>query len=256
MEKRLGNIDIKRGDMMIYLLVITNIITLVCLLVVSLHYEVPLKLMAPSRSRQRFLKKINRTGRLLDVGCGNNSPYAIKTSYPDIDYTGIDIGDYNQTKPNLADHYIVTTPEKFADTIASMANTFDTVISAHNLEHCNDREKTLEAMLQALKPGGYLYLSFPTENSVNFLSRASHLSTLNYYDDPTHKGVPPDYNKTIETIKKNDFEIMFSSKSYKPFWWHLIGFLQERKSKVENKVNQHIWAYWGFETIIWARKKI
>jgi SAM-dependent methyltransferase len=188
----------------------------------------------------------------LDVGCGNNSPYQIKTMFPNIIYTGIDIGDYNQTKPNLADNYIITSPEKFADKIAELENSFDTVISSHNLEHCNDRNKTLNAMIKALKMGGYLYLSFPTENSINF--PGPRAGTLNYYDDPTHKGVPPKFDEIIEILMSNGMEIVFASKAYKPFFYYLIGMLLENKSKKEKKVWWPIWAYYGFETIIWARK--
>ena len=99
----------------------------------------------PRYSRNNFYKIIDKKGYLLDVGCGNNSPYIMKSMFPDIYYTGIDIGDYNQTAPNLADEYIIADPNKFADTILNLDKKYDTVISSHNLEHCNDREKTLEA---------------------------------------------------------------------------------------------------------------
>jgi 2-polyprenyl-3-methyl-5-hydroxy-6-metoxy-1,4-benzoquinol methylase len=238
-------------------LLASNAITLACLLVLVLYYRIPKKIIwkiiEPKYDRSNFLKIINHEGRLLDVGCGNNSPYNIKMECPQIMYTGIDVGDYNQTKPNLADNYIVVEPDKFADTIANMPETFDTVISSHNLEHCNDRDKTLDAMIKALKPGGYLFLSFPTEKSVNFPDPRK--GTLNYYDDSTHKDKPPDYDKTMETLKAKNMEILFASKSYKPILLYLIGFFLEEKSKRDKEVKNGTWAYWGFETIIWAKKK-
>jgi ubiquinone/menaquinone biosynthesis C-methylase UbiE len=97
---------------------------------------------------------------LLDVGCGNNSPYDIKKEYPDIIYTGIDVGDYNQTKLNIVDNYIIVKPEYFSRAIENIPELFDTVISSHNLEHCNNRDKTLDAMIKVLKLGGYLYCHF------------------------------------------------------------------------------------------------
>jgi len=45
------------------------------------------------------------------------------------------------------------------------------------------------------------------------------------------------------------------SKSYKPFFLYLIGFFLEWKSKRDIKVYIWTWAYYGFETIIWAKKK-
>jgi 2-polyprenyl-3-methyl-5-hydroxy-6-metoxy-1,4-benzoquinol methylase len=146
------------------------------LLNVTIYYKIPLKIIlkiAESKCHYkfRFLKIINQNGKLLDVDCGNNSIYDIKIKHPNIIYTGIDVCDYNQIKPNLADEYIVVKPEDFTDAIGNMAGKFDTVISAHNLEHCNDRDKTLNAMIKVLKPGGYMFLSFPTEDSVNFPAR-------------------------------------------------------------------------------------
>jgi SAM-dependent methyltransferase len=221
-----------------------------------LYYKIPKKIIKkivePPHCKNRFLKIIDKKGTLLDVGCGNDSPYYIKTLLPDIIYTGIDIDNYNQTKPNLADNYIIVSPENFSNKIAELADSFDAVISSHNLEHCNDRNKTLTAMIKALKTGGYLYLSFPTEDSVNFPGPRS--GTLNYYDDPTHKGFPPKFDEIIEILKTNSMEIVFASKSYKPFFYYLLGKLLENKSKREQKVFYPIWAYYGFETIIWARK--
>jgi SAM-dependent methyltransferase len=211
------------------------------------------KIIAPPRGKNGFLKIINKQGTLLDVGCGNNSPYFLKTNFPAIKYTGIDVGDYNQTKPILADNYIITSPENFADKILEMENKFDTVISSHNLEHCNDRNKTLFAMTKALKIEGYLYLSFPTERSVNFPRRDG---TLNYYDDPTHKDLPPNFTETVEKLKVNGMKILYANKSYKPFFYYICGMLLEMKSRREKKIyHPHpIWAYYGFEAIIWAQK--
>jgi SAM-dependent methyltransferase len=239
-------------------LFVTNVITLICLSILVIYYKIPKKIIEkiamPKYCKSRFMKIINSKGKLLDIGCGNNSPYSIKTKYPNIIYTGIDVGDYNQTKPNLADNYIITTPEQFAESIINLPELFDTIISAHNLEHCNERQKTLETIPKVLKKDGYLYLSFPTEESVNF--PGPRMGTLNYYDDSTHKDMPPIFSDVIKTLKNNEMEIIFSSGSYKPFLAYVIGFLLEWKSK-KNKdvIYPFTWAYWGFEAIIWARKK-
>ena len=209
------------------------------------------KIFGSPRCKKKFLEIINKNGKLLDVGCGDYSAYDTKMICPNIFYTGIDIVDYNQQMPNMADEYIITTPEKFAETIANSDKKYDTVISSHNLEHCNDREKTLEAMIKVLKPSGYLYLSFPCEGSIYFPARKG---TLNYYDDSTHKGNPPDFIRIIQILIKNNMEIIFSSKSYKPFFTHKLGFLFELKSKQDREVKHWAWAYWGFEAIIWAKK--
>jgi len=211
------------------------------------------KFVQPRYNKSNFIEKIAKNGLVLDVGCGNNSPYHTKKQRPDLYYVGIDIGDYNQVSPNTADEYIITAPDSFSDVIAGLGERFDAVISSHNLEHCNFREKTLEAITSVLRPGGSLYLSFPTEKSVSF--KGGRVGCLNYYDDSSHKGEPPGFSDVIKTLKRDKMKISFARKSYKPFYLFLIGFLFERKSKHEKETYPGTWAYWGFETVIWAEKQ-
>lgn len=198
-----------------------------------------------------FLYELKPRVEILDVGCGNNSPYLVKTILPDSIYTGVDIGDYNQTKPNLADHYIVSSPENFAGEIGQFKECFDAVISTHNIEHCYERVKTIDAMLDAVRPGGWLFMTFPSEQSVNFPRREG---TLNYYDDPTHRDLPPDFESVIKQIKAKNFALEVTIKSHKPLIFWLIGFLNEWNSRTKNRTYYSTWAYYGFESVIKARK--
>jgi len=204
------------------------------------------------RKKEAFLRSLEPRCSILDVGCGNNSPHQTKSILPMCRYTGLDIGDYNQTRENLADDYILVSPEDFARKIAEQANRFDVVISSHNLEHCNDRHETLQAMMAALKPSGRIYLAFPSEASVTF--SGSRAGCLNYYDDPTHKDAPPKFNDVIQLLQRQGFRIDFSTRGYKhPFLW-LRGFLNEHRSKKSAKIEKGTWEYYGFEALVWARK--
>lgn len=198
-----------------------------------------------------FLFSLPSDASILDVGCGNNSPYRVKRIVPNSNYTGIDVGDYNQTKPNKADNYIITTAEDFTGEISKFSENFDAVISSHNIEHCNEREKTLEAMLNALKPGGRIFLSFPCEQSVSLPKRGG---TLNYFDDPTHKFDPPDFNALVARLKEFGFEVTYSNQNYKPTLLRFVGFVIEPISKLRNRNMIGTWEYYGFESIIIGRK--
>jgi SAM-dependent methyltransferase len=178
-------------------------------------------------------------------------PISHEAGPPRCNYTGIDVSNYNQEKPNLADEFVIASPEGFAREVAKRENSFDAVISSHNLEHCDDREGTLSAMLLALKPGGRIYISFPSSASTGFPSRGG---TLNYFDDSTHKSSPPDFDDLIRTLSERRFEVIFAAKRYRPVILYALGLLLEPVSRVLGRRVPGTWEYYGFEAIVWARR--
>jgi SAM-dependent methyltransferase len=207
-----------------------------------------LSLILDPHGRNSFLIRLKRGCSILDVGCGNDSPFNTKKIRPDCLYTGLDIDDYNLTKLNIADHYILCRPEDFAANIAKFAGQFDAVISCHNLEHCNDRRSTVSAMVEALKPGGVLYLGFPSERSVRLPSRGG---CLNYYDDPTHKDAPPDVDAIVGELTRAGLSVRCYNPDRPPLY-RFVGLIFEPLSRIRNKVMLGTWALYGFETRIWA----
>ena len=207
-----------------------------------------------SKGRRSFIAGLPENAHILDVGCGNAAVLGVKAVRPNCHYTGIDIADYNQTSfsKSAMDRYVISSPSKFAASIKELGADFDGIISSHNLEHCDDRNEVLTAMLQKVKSGGVIYVSFPCEESVRFPKRHG---TLNYYDDDTHKFLPPKFEEVVSSIKKNGFEIEFVTKRYRPFLLAVIGFLIEPISALRKKVMRGTWELYGFETIIHARRK-
>lgn len=210
-----------------------------------------IELLLRPKGKVSFLVALRPDANVLDVGCGNNSPYRFKKILPHCRYTGIDIGEYNQTKPNSADSYIITQPEAFTSEIAKLANSFDAVVSSHNLEHCNDRQGTLSAMLESLKPGGLIYLSFPCEESINFPNREG---TLNYFDDSTHREAPPGFDDLISELTNGGFQVLYAERRFRPKVLSLFGRFVEPISARKRRNLRGTWEYWGFESIIWAKK--
>lgn len=198
-----------------------------------------------------FLSLLPKNPTILDVGCGNSSPYKIKNFLKNCTYFGVDIQDYNQVKPIIADTYIIVNPIDFANKLYELPVIFDAVISSHNIEHCNNPSSTLLAMMHVLKFGGLIYISFPSAKSIAFPSRSG---TLNYFDDGTHKSNPPDFDSIIKTLQNNGFEIMFSARNYQPLFLYILGFLLEPLSHFRGKIMRGTWEYYGFESIIWAKK--
>jgi SAM-dependent methyltransferase len=206
------------------------------------------------RHKLCYIDSIVKNGKLFDIGCGNNSPYIVKTLRPDIYYVGLDIGVYNQTyvPSRYANEFILTEAARFHEKIAEYPDTFDCVISAHNLEHCDDYKKVTSAMLRSLKKGGTIFISFPSEESIRFPHRKG---TLNFNDDPTHKN-PIVYSSFVSLLKQNGMKILFSTKRYRPFILFIIGLLFEPFSRFFDKPAPAggTWALYGFETIIIAQK--
>jgi SAM-dependent methyltransferase len=206
------------------------------------------------RGKLAFLRVQPHAAKVLDVGCGNNSPREFKTLRPDFFYTGLDVGDYNQQGGiDFADAYVVTPAPAFAAELRRFDAQMDTVVSAHNLEHCDEPEAVLEAMLDSVRPGGNIYLAFPCEESVGFPSRRG---CLNFYDDHTHKTVPS-WDKVLDAIHSRGWTIEYSRKRYRPWVLATAGLLLEPIAALSgrNVPGGVGWALYGFESIIWARRE-
>lgn len=222
-----------------------------------LHYLERLKKQIGRRywdvySKAEFFRSLPENPRVLDVGCGNDSPAYYKRMRPDCYYVGLDIGDYKQSVDpgKIANEYILTSPEGFAATIESLPSVFDAVVSTHNIEHCNEPERTLDAMLHALRPGGRLLLIFPSEASVRFPRRRQ---TLNFHDDPTHVWMPR-FDDICKRVRDAGFRLDVTVRRNRPLRNALRGLLMEPLNAWRRLASLDTWALYGFESIIWATR--
>jgi len=135
----------------------------------KLYFSSALEAILRPYGKWGFLKSVIKNGKILDVGCGNNSPLFTKHKRPDINYTGIDIGVYNQIAEydKYADRFILTNPENFHLEIEQFTEEFDAVISSHNLEHCNNYKGVLLAMIKSLKKAGRFIYHFHVKKAQN-----------------------------------------------------------------------------------------
>ncbi len=204
------------------------------------------------RRKMAFIFSVPKSAKVLDVGCGNSSPAITMRARPDLRYTGLDVCDYEQDHPasDYSEEYLVVSPENFAAEIGKRPNSYDAVICCHNLEHCMEQEEVLVAMLRALRKNGTIFLAFPCAESVNFPSREG---TLNFYDDKTHTKVP-DFSSVLRTLKREGFKTTFARRRYRPWRLFVIGLFLEPFSRSRKKVIRGTWSFYGFESIIWAKK--
>ena len=137
------------------------------------------------RGQRAFISSIPKENcKILDIGCGKNSIF-LKSVKPNSTIYGVDIGLFEQTDESrfLYTKLKICESKNFAQSIQNIDSDFDIVISNHNIEHCENPEKTFSAMVDKTKVGGILFFATPSLNSVNFPSRGGG---LNFYDDPTH----------------------------------------------------------------------
>lgn len=201
-----------------------------------------------------FVRTLPRNARLLDVGCGNRSASLYKTYRMDLEYVGIDVSDYHidAMDKELMAEYRVCSPSRFAEEIRSFSDGFDAVISSHNLEHCDEPGSVLEAMCRVLRPGGRIHLSFPSSASMAFPSREG---TLNFHDDPTHKHLIS-LEETVHQLASRGFRVerQVSRNRGSLGLMFLLGALQEPWSRRRREVLKFTWYFWGFESVVVARK--
>jgi len=144
-----------------------------------------LKISVPPKFQFLHKKLKNERFKLLDVGCGNNSPSITKYWFPNCIYYGLDKDkNYNNTDKDIAlmdgfyeidlsNNQLSEIPQAF----------FDVIIMTHIIEHLLNGEDVLVSLLSKLKPGGYLYVEYPSFKSTKLPSMKG---TLNFFDDPTH----------------------------------------------------------------------
>lgn len=207
------------------------------------------------RNKLGFIYSVPQNAKVLDVGCGSDSPLIFKTLRPDIYYVGIDIEIHKQTVDvdTYADEFMLVEPDDFHKKINGFKNEFDAIVCSHNLEHCNDYIAVTHAMLGALKDGGSIHIIFPCEESVRFPSREG---TLNFYDDDTHNNVI-EFAPFISLLQKNNIDIVFSTQRYRPVVPFVIGLVCEPVCSVINRLAPAggTWALYGFETVITGKKR-
>jgi SAM-dependent methyltransferase len=195
--------------------------------------------------------------RILDIGCGNNSPSTTKQWFPGCHYSGADIAQYNNNEKDLA--AIDTFYPLGIDGSGYSAipdNSYDFVILHHVVEHMEAPEPILTAICSKLKPGGYIWIAFP---SLRSLSLPSAEGTLQFCDDPTHVYVP-DVRGVSNILLANGVKVLHAGRS-NDFIRTLIGAailpLAFFKRMITGKLSaKGLWYILGFEDHVFGQRKL
>ncbi len=140
-----------------------------------------------------FYKKTPIDARFLDVGAGSgNLSFWKGWGKPvrnDIKMYGVDVRDAEH-KNNYV-NFQVADVEKTG--LGFNDGFFDIIFLSHVLEHFNNPEYVLKEIRRVTKPGGRIYIEFPSPVTVyyptreDFLKKGFEVSITNFFDDVSHK---------------------------------------------------------------------
>ena len=191
---------------------------------------------------------------VLDVGAGSHSPTITKKWLPGCHYTGIDIvKSYNNDEQDLkAMDAFIEMDLTMLDFSRMQDDHFDLIIMSHVIEHLHNGDRVIEGLIKKLKPGGLIYLEFPSERSVHFPSQKE---TLNFYDDPTHVRIFS-VREVTTILSRKGFNILSSGTRRQ-----IINILLMPLKIVYQKLTLGYvrggvyWDFYGFAEYVFAQRK-
>jgi 2-polyprenyl-3-methyl-5-hydroxy-6-metoxy-1,4-benzoquinol methylase len=198
--------------------------------------------------RSAFLRSLDEGSAVLDVGCGESGGRVAKAASRRLRYTGIDI------EPRTVDpdqRFILTDAANFSGSIGELDGCFEAIVSCHNIEHCDAEEETLRSMARALKSGGRLYISTPSEKAEGLPSR---YPCLNYFDDKTHKRDRMKINEIVKILEREGLQVEVLASEYRPLILRIIGLVLEVPSRMTSKCMLGTWELHGFESVAILKK--
>ena len=213
----------------------------------------------PMKFRYVRHRLLSASIRILDIGCGNNSPSITKRWFPGCHYTGADIQRYNLSGEDdeAMNAFYLLGPD--GSGYASIPDdSFDFAILNHVLEHMAEPEKTLAAVCSKLKPGGYIWIAFPSLRSLSLPS--SEDETLQFCDDPTHVYLP-DIREVANVLLANGVKVMHAGRSREGFFTTLADVTKllkryARKMMTGRFSGRGLWYLLGFEDHVLGQRRL
>lgn len=194
---------------------------------------------------------------ILDLGCGNHSPSLTKHWFPQCHYSGADIQHYNLDENDLAamdNFFLLQTDGSGYSAIPD--DSFDLIIVHHVIEHMSDPLPILASLCSKLKPGGHIWIAFPSVRSLAMPRAAA--GTLQFCDDDTHIRVPS-LQDTSNVLLKNGLKVLHAGRTWDTVRT-LVGLLVLPWALLQwaftGKLRAYgLWYLLGFEDHVLARRK-
>jgi len=208
--------------------------------------------------RFSFFKTVEHDAKMLDVGAGSGGLQCWKGWMPpirnDIRYYANDLtkGEFFENCERFFVHNLSESP------LEGHTGYFDSVFACHVLEHVPEWIPFFDNTLDVLKPGGTLYLEWPTTKSirfprlVEFQNAGINTSTVNFHDDATHLHTA-DYADVMPYLVERGLEPVIMGTIENPF----LGSELLAAGTLENDQELNTYGLWmalGFSQYIIAKK--
>lgn len=208
----------------------------------------------------KFLYTRHKLGKqdpwILDIGCGNHSPSLTKQWFPKCHYSGVDIQHYNLDDKDLTamdDFFLVQADGSGYAAIPD--GRYDLIILHHVIEHMSDPSPILAILSSKLKPGGFIWIAFPSVRSLAMPHASA--GTLQFCDDDTHIHVPS-LHDTSNVLLAKGLKILHAGRTWDTVRtlvgicllpWALLRWAFTGKLRVYG-----LWYVLGFEDHVFAQR--
>jgi SAM-dependent methyltransferase len=135
--------------------------------------------------------------RLLDVGAGAKDGRLARRYWPGAVVEGVSLG-----PAEGFDHYVQADLDGTDLTAFPLAQ-YDYVMSSHLIEHLQDGLRIVDQMAARVRPGGRIYVEWPSRASMRFPWKGVG---LNFFDDPTHRQTY-DLHEVVGRLEAVGFQI-------------------------------------------------
>jgi 2-polyprenyl-3-methyl-5-hydroxy-6-metoxy-1,4-benzoquinol methylase len=207
----------------------------------------------------RFVRsRLPRAPRILDVGCGNSSPTLTKRWFPGCHYAGADIGRYNLSDADEAamDEFFPVGADGSGYEAIPEAS-YDFVILHHVVEHMAEPGPIVAALCAKLKPGGYVWIAFPSLRSLALPHSVDE--TLQFCDDPTHVRLPA-VREMANILLANQVNVLHAGRSREGFFTTMTDVLKLGKRLAVKLFTgkfsgRGMWYLLGFEDHVFGQRR-
>ncbi len=197
--------------------------------------------------------------RILDIGCGNGSPTVTKRWFPACHYAGADIQRYKLSDADMAamdEFFPLCENGSGYDAIPDAS--YDFVILNHVVEHMRDPAPVVATLCAKLKPGGYIWIAFPSLRSLSLPHSVDE--TLRFSDDPTHVYVP-DVREMANILLAHGVAVLHAGRSREGFFTRLGDVFKLGKRTVKRVFTgkfsgRGMWYVLGFEDHVFGQRKM